>query len=478
LATFQGVFVSDNTSHIYQIDNAGSTVHIYNISGNGIWMALDPASNFCYVCSDSTQNLYIIDVNALTITTLSLDPGIRFNLTVFATTTHAYVVSLNQSASTDTYVSVIDLATNTLVTTLHMPNFISQGSCLTPDFQYLCLSGFNHTTGISTYAYVRTSTNTLIGPNLINSLANAAGNCTATDSTLYVAETSSLGGGPGIWHIPIGGTGFGTMIPAASVDGGGLFYVTNDRSHALFPTSGTGNLIVVDTASNTVAHTDALNEPRIVAYPNPYTDSFILDGAASVLWRYNTAGTQVTSIPITAVFNFDQSPQAAVSPDGSNLYVLQNATTPQTVAQYDTATGAFNWTATISSNVVTLIATPTQIAPATITFGTLFIPRKGFSTTYTDADLYADWLAIELWANNAITPPVTDLYIPNKTSTQQNDILAAFLHVQDWANNVVVPAGTAASLKLKTLFIPTKTSTDPLSLTTSFLAVQDWANSL
>lgn len=465
---------------------------------------------YCYVPGFHTNECYVLDPSSGTIIA---NPTIVNDSTWATLTLDGTKAFCSALVSTGSAVSVIDTASNTVVATVALPSGIGIGSTMVANTDTLYVSAQNTSTFASVVCVMDIATLTFgttipygydtTGPGLmaisndgawvyivagatgnrvygIDTSTNAVTTCTTDPNTnpnsvaispnssiVYVGANSSTGTYY-VYKFAVGAT-----APASSVTVTSSYpdfvYVSQDGLW-VYAVLVSGDLMVISAGPFTLSHTDTGLGAIMCATPTPLDTTYVV-GLAHV-YQYDNTGTNVATFATPT----NRCIFGAVSPDGTNLFVVDS--TNDTVYQYAVPANTLSYSYNTPTQPQMLTTANPSIAPTTQTAGILFIPRKGMSSDYTSADLYADWLAIELWANNSFTPPVTDLYIPNKTSTAQQDILAAFLHVQDWANNTVVAAFAAASTKVNTLFIPTKTSADPNSLTTAFLSIQDWANAL
>jgi hypothetical protein len=192
------------------------------------------------------------------------------------------------------------------------------------------------------------------------------------------------------------------------------------------------------------------------------------NSGTNTLSKWSTASnTEISSFLLGN--NIDQ---CEVTPDGSTV-VITDFGGAFHVYLWDTATDSLRSTVATTDQTFGLCLFP---APSVkLTVGNLFIPRKGFQSSYTQQDFYADWLAIELWANHDWSPSPPNLFIPRKQdSATLVNVMANWLAIEDWANAI----GSLGGVTVPPLFIPRKESLDPIDVTASFLAVQDWANAL
>jgi YVTN family beta-propeller protein len=118
---------------------------------------------------------------------------------------------------------------------------------------------------------------------------------------------------------------------------------------------------------------------------------------------------------------------------------------------------------------------PTPPYPGSQFIPKLFIPQKGKVTVdYTQAELMANWIAIETWSQRWEPPAPVALFFPSKNSTSPTGLNANWIGMENWVNQI----NQREKAPYPDLFIPRKNSNQPFDLDVNFLRIQNWANSL
>ena len=246
--------------------------------------------------------------------------------------------------------------------------------------------------------------------------------------TAYVGSFNS---GYGVWPVDLIAQTVGGVISTTATFPGNIF-LTPDGLQLFVCDTGTNQVLVISTTSNTQTHTISLT-PITAGVPN---DGFFAGGK----------------------FYFTVASGGIIGAIDTATYALTTA-----------------YPALIIPNHIAGI--PTPLPPVSLKIGNLFIPRKGragMGGGYEPDDFIIDWLALENWADHDWSPAVTDLFIPCKPTgrpptTEELDV--NWLEIEEWADGLGTVGGTA----IRPLFIPRKGSLEATDLDVNWLAIQNWA---
>jgi len=309
-------------------------------------IAVTPNSLFAYVANNNNDGLPNGDsVSVLNLTTNTLQETIHdssfaepYTVTINAAGTKAYVTNSN-----GTTVTIIDLATNTVIGTIGGFNGPS-GFAITPDGNHAYVNNYGaggQSGTISTVNVVDLNTNTIVGPTLTVGLAPAALAITPDGAYVYVIcyQNGELGTGTisiirtsdnSVQNNAI--TGFSGPFKIVMTPNGEFAYVTNFGSNNFSPV-GT-SVSVVSLSSNTIVD-------NIVLGIQPSGIDITPDGSAVYVSNYSTIyngpgftlltsaqgtiniiGTQDNSVNSTIIRDVGFSPSdVTISPNGQFAYV-------------------------------------------------------------------------------------------------------------------------------------------------------------
>ena len=284
-------------------------------------------------------------------------------------------------------VSVINLATNTVVTTIAVGSG-PQGIAISPDNSKVYVTNSNS----NTVSQINTATNTVTATIPVGSFPRGVvvspdgsrlyvANSTSSNVSVINTATNSL-----ITNVPTGGTATWITI----TPDGNFIYVSNLNS---------ANVAVINTATNTLTTTITVGStPRGITITPDGSKVYVSNSGASSVSVINTATNTVIGGPIPVGAN----PNGICTlPDGSIVYVANqgsgnvsriNTTTntvvgsPITVGAgpngiYRTPDGSKVYVANNSGSSVSMINTGTNTVGATVTVGSNPIAIGNFITT-------------------------------------------------------------------------------------------------
>jgi YVTN family beta-propeller protein len=322
-----------------------TVVATINTGVNPAGIAITPDNRFAYVANNNDYTIANQDtVSVLNLINNTLETTITnasfsqpYTVTINAAGTRAYVTN-----SFSTTITIIDIATNTVIGTIDGFDGPS-GMVIVPggNQAYVNNYGAGMTSGqATTVQVVDLNTNTIIGPPITVGQAPAALAITPDGNFVYVINY--VNGNPGTGTITIIRTSDNTVLPnpitgfsgpfdIAITPNGKYAYVTNFGSNNFTPIGTTVSVIDID--SNTVIKTiDLAIQPSGIAitpdglfayaanYNTLYTDSTATDlitgqGTINII---DTTSNTVLPITITV----GQSPDSiAISSDGEVAYV-------------------------------------------------------------------------------------------------------------------------------------------------------------
>lgn len=242
---------------------------------------------------------------------------------------------------------------------------------------------------------------------------------------------------------------------------------------------------VIDTASFTVTTTigplpGGFQFAYLPAIAPDDSALYVVEGFSPVIWHIDPA----TNTVVNTIIPPGNAQAAAITSDSKSVWIAETGFGTTAVEIYnipgDTLAHSIPY-GTTPDFIVILPPNFVPPPPSGLTVGLLFIPRKGRGAAlgegYTEQDLLANWLAIELWADHAWDPPVTDLFIPAKPSNRMPtvpEIDQNWLTIERWSQGL----GVVGGVTIPPLFVPREGSLEPVDLDINFLTIQRWANSL
>ena len=207
-------------SSITVIDTATNTVVNSIPMSSPFQLALAPTGNLGYVTHNSSVNNGVTVINTTTntvVTTIPIPIDVTISAAVTPNAQFLYVTGL--SFTTGAKLAVVDTATNSVVSIVQMPGTLPQGVVITPDgaFAYvanmaggICCGG--GVRGISTVSVVDTATNTEVA-RVDAGLSPSAVAITPDGAFVYVTDLSS----PTVSVISTANNALVAIIPVASV---------------------------------------------------------------------------------------------------------------------------------------------------------------------------------------------------------------------------------------------------------------------
>ncbi len=319
--------------------------------------------------------------------------------------------------------------------------------------------------------------------------------CNPAGTMLYISSA-----GVGIIPVAIPSNVPGTPFGAAQLSGGnpGNIIVMPSGNTGYVGAGFSGSLWPINFVTQTVGSPYTLSGVFATAgnaFLQPGgSQIFICNSFTNLVSVWNTTTNTQIDIPLSAPA---VPSSGAFSPDGKIFYCIQEASgvinyiDTTTLAVVDTFSSLVN----INNLAIVPVPTPPPSPSPLITIGTLFIPRKGFSSGsstggygYAPADLMANWLAIEHWANTEWSPAQAVLFIPCKRADRMPtvpELDANWLAIQRWVDDIGTIKGhfptdpdTVLTETIPPIFIPRKSSLQAADLDTNFLAIQNYANRL
>jgi YVTN family beta-propeller protein len=224
-------------------------------------------------------------------------------------------------------VSVIDTATNTVVSTLSTGGTNTDGVAVTPDGQYVYVGN----NGTSTVSVISTATNT------ITSTISGAGSGTTwitfTPNGQFAYVTALVSNRVSVIDTALALTDpTHAVVDSIALANPGPLAITLDGRFAYAPGGGVVN--VIDTATNTVVNTitAGANPNRVVITPDGKF-AYVLDNVGNAVYVIDTSTNTVVGTPIPVGSN---PFTLAFTPDGQFAYVTSNV--DGTVSVINTAT--------------------------------------------------------------------------------------------------------------------------------------------
>jgi YVTN family beta-propeller protein len=332
-------------SHAYVI-GANRVIATIPVGDSPAGIAITPDGRTAYVANDNNDSL----PNGNTVSVLNLTNN-TVELTITSTVfQQPYTVTINKAGtkvyvtnSDSSTVSVIDVATNTVIDTIFGFDGPS-GFAITPNGNYAYVNNYGGPQGVqsgngTTVSVVDLATDTIVGPPITVGLAPAGLAITPNGAFVYVINY--VDGNPGTGTISIIETssntvvgtitGFSGPFQIAITPDGNYAYVTNFGSNNFSPVGTT--MMVVNLKTNTIKTTIGLGtQPAGVAIaPN---GRFVYVSNYNTLYlgpNYTDLTPGVGTINIIDVHTNKVLPQAfvvgsspaniAISPNGQRGYV-------------------------------------------------------------------------------------------------------------------------------------------------------------
>ncbi|MGZ8194563.1 MAG: beta-propeller fold lactonase family protein [Methylosarcina sp.] len=258
------VAVIDTDTNSPTYNTVVTTIPISDLNTTAVWgMAITPDGALAYVTKGSEDSVSVIDTdtNSPTFNTVVATIPIGDSPTAVAITPdskHAYVTNW-----TDGTVSVIDTATNTVATTIPVGGYASWVA-ITPDGALAYVTNYNGTVSV-----IDTATNTVTTTILVGGTGGMA--ITPDGTHAYVINYGS-----GEVHVIDIATNsvVGSPIPVGSFPS--QVAITPDSKHAYVTNGNDGTVSVIDTATNTVTTTIPVGgvPAGIAITPSPISTPF------------------------------------------------------------------------------------------------------------------------------------------------------------------------------------------------------------
>lgn len=232
----------------------------------------------------------------------------------------AYIENQSSNTAPTGQVSVINLATNAVVTNIPV-GLTPQGIDISPDGSRVYVTNFNS----NTVSVINTSTNTVVSTITVGKMPLAV-KVSPDGSKVYV--TNSVDN-----TVSVIDAGTNTVVSVIGVGLSPYGIATNADGSRIYVANVGGNSIsVISTSNNTTITTIPTNEPR----------GIILNHAGNTLYVTNLGNNTVSAVStstntVTGIVNSGLAPFAlAISPDDKKLYVTNQV--DNTVSVINTAT--------------------------------------------------------------------------------------------------------------------------------------------
>ena len=258
----RGIAIAPNGSRAYVVNYAG-TVSVMDtgtntitatipIVGSGIGAALTPNGSTLFAANFVTPGrISVIDTATNTVsTTIPVVAG-PYGVAITPDGTRAYVT---QQVYHPGVVTVIDTATNAIVTTISVGNS-PEGAAASPDGKHVYVTNNNS----NSVSVIDTTTNTVTTTIPVGSGPNEGIAFTPDGSRVYVTNGDANSTPVGISSISVINTAANTVIatiPDSSEPRG--VGITPDGGFAFVTHAGSPTVLVIDTATNTVANSLAV----------------------------------------------------------------------------------------------------------------------------------------------------------------------------------------------------------------------------
>lgn len=279
-----------------------------------------------------------------------------------------------------------------------------------------------------------------------------------------------------------------TMTPGATHNNGGFgtanstMAISRDDTTLIICVD--GPVITWDIATNTPTTLSGPTSSRAVAITPDGTTAWVTEDSGFLLWPVDIAtNTMGSSVSIGGASLGDGSRGIAIDQAGKEIYQVNERQQAVFQVPLPTFSPQLKFINTGTDPIGICVGPITLPPPSNNTAPPLFIPRKGFiSTDYQPSDFMINFLALERWANQLFSPPLsTTLFIPCKPDSQlptTNDLDADWLTIELFAMNTIVPYLGTVTPTIPNLFIPRKTSLDTTDLTVNWDTIQRWIDNL
>lgn len=341
---------------------ANTVVATINTGVTPAGIAITPDDRFAYVANNNnygfpgSDNVTVINLANNTVVTTINDASFDepYTVTINAAGTRAYITN-----SISTTITVIDIATNTVVGVITGFDGPS-GMVITPDgnFAYVNNYGAGAMSGMgNTVNVVNLTTNMIVGPAIIVGLAPASLAITPDGAFVYVINY--VDGNVGTGTISIIRTSDNTVVPPTIMGFSGPFAITitSDGNFAYVTNFGSNNFVpfgttvsVVDLNTNLVTDTVdlgiqpsgiALSPDDRFAYATNYNTLYSCTTTSTFACSQLTAGQGTVNI-IDVATNTVIPPTIAVGQSPDAIAITKN--------------GEFAYVTNFTSNTVTVIA--------------------------------------------------------------------------------------------------------------------------
>jgi LPXTG-motif cell wall-anchored protein len=400
-ATPYAYIPNKTTNNVSVIDTAtDNVIALIPVGNSPMCVAVNPSGSRVYVTNQNDRSVTVIETSTNTVVaTIPLGTGPPFSpfgLAVNPSGTRVYVVNQSGSPSVAGNISVIDTATNIVIATIPV-GANSVGVAVSPSGNRVYVTN----NGDNSVSVINTTTNTVISTVAVaNDPWGIAVN--PSGSRVYVVSQNGQ-------TVSVIDTTTNTVIAAIpTLNNYGCGIAVNPSGTRVY-VNGSFNVLVIDTATNTIVDTISLamtfgisvNPSGTKAYAigllNPYI-AYVIDIATN---------TVITTIPLEGtahwqVGNFIGPESIVNTPSGSNVTVtFSNGTS----VKYDSIASACNTTFTDISN-------PTHNPPPNFNF-----IRYGYFDISTDCNYIG---------------PVTVVYPYNESEIRGQEQNLKLFH---WKNN-------------------------------------------
>jgi len=307
---------------------------------------VDVNPTYAYVANYSSGNVSVIDTATNTVVSTITVGTNPFDVAITPNGQYAYVVNVGSSN-----VSVINTSTNAVVAT------ISVGTspfdvAITPNGQYAYVVNV----GSSNVSVINTATNTVVST---ISVGTNPYSIAITPNGLY-AYVANEGSG----NVSVINTATNTVVDTISTGGYpvGIAITPNGR-YAYVASTGSTSVLVIDTATNTVVST-------ITVGTNPFDVAITPNGQYAYVTNEGSKNVSVINTSTNTVVNtisVGSSPAGiAITPNGLYAYVVNSGN--NNVSVIDTSTNTVVTTITVEGGPIGVAITPyfytsTGIAP-------------------------------------------------------------------------------------------------------------------
>jgi outer membrane autotransporter protein len=301
-----------------------------------------------YITNQTSNNVSIINTTSGAISTLNLAPNFGpIGATVTPDGRFAYITNGGGAQPGSNTISVLDVATNTLVTTITPTpvQFAPAGVAVTPDAKFAYVA--NRDSGTVSVIDTTTNTVTVTIPGLGGTQLQGVA-ITPDGKLAYVTDALAVG------TVSVINTATNTLVGAPIVVGSlpvGVA-ITPNGAFAYVGNQGTNTVSVINTATNAVSTIDL--EPTLGVTAQPLDVAITPDGKFVYVTSGPTSTVSVIATATNAVVDTIQLPigsrpaGVSVTPNGEFVFVVNFDS--DTVSQIDVATNTVIKTFDVGTN--------------------------------------------------------------------------------------------------------------------------------